>query len=175
MNDENKFYFKPLAIKNYESTLDELMSVAYKEYNKKRSITNYMLGSTIFVSQYPKFWNPYHQKYSMLQRPYKTCQTNGRAKSVINDSWFKILLFNINIYCGLHFQQILISSKKEGNENKTMEIQSIIQSIKFSEQHIPQSLSLGQTLDFVQNQNEIVSYFHEEDTISCIITPGNHL
>ena len=64
---------------NYESTLNKLMSVAYKQYNKKRSIANYMLGGTIFVSKYPKFWNPYHQKYSMLPRPYKSWQTNGNA------------------------------------------------------------------------------------------------
>ena len=62
---------------NYETTLKKLMSVAHKKYN--RSIANYMLGSTIFVSKYPKFWNPYRKKYSMLPRPYKSCQTNGKA------------------------------------------------------------------------------------------------
>ena len=65
---------------NYESTLNKLMYFTYKKYNKKRLITNYMLGSTIFVSQYPKIWKPYHQKYSILPRPYKTCQTNGNGK-----------------------------------------------------------------------------------------------
>ena len=42
------------------------MIVAYKQYDKKRSSSSHMLGSTIFVSQYPKFWNLYHGKYSML-------------------------------------------------------------------------------------------------------------
>ena len=70
---------------NYETTLKKLMSVAYKKYNKKRSIANYMLGSTIFVSKYPKFWNPYRKKYSMLPRPYKSCQTNGGVKRFLND------------------------------------------------------------------------------------------
>ena len=95
------------------------MSVVYKQYNRKRSITNHILGSTIFVSQYPKFWNPYHQKYSMLPRPYKTCQTNGNAKKIINDPWFKTLLFDVTIYYRLHLQLI------------------IMQSINFSEQYIP--------------------------------------
>ena len=86
-----------------------------------------MLGSTIFVSQYPKFWNPYHQKYSMLPRPYKTYQRNGNAKKITNDPWFNNLLSDITIYCSLHLQQILITSKKEGNKNKILQLPSIIQ------------------------------------------------
>ena len=101
-----------------------------------------MLGSTIFVSKYPKFWNPYHQKYSMLQRPYKSCQTNGKAQFFFYDSWFEN---DITIYCCLHLQQTLEKSKKEENEKKIMEIQSIIKSIDFLENKIPQSLRLGQT------------------------------
>ena len=90
------------------------------------------------------------------------------------------LLFDITIYCHLHLQQILEKSKKEENEKKIMEIQSIIKLIIFLENKIPQSLRLGQTFftqlvivgDFVQHQNEIVSHFDEDDIISCIITLG---
>ena len=59
LNDKNKYYYNNLSKMGYKGTLKKLMSVAYKQYNKKRSIANYMLGSTIFVSQYPKFWNEY--------------------------------------------------------------------------------------------------------------------
>ena len=58
---------------------------------------------------------------------------------------------------------------------KNMNIQSIIKSINFLENKIPQSLKLGQTFftqlvivgDFVQHQNEIVSYFDEDDIALC--------
>ena len=92
LNDKNKFYFKPLSLLNYETTLKQSLSFAYKQYNKKGSIANYVLGSTIFASKYPKLWNPYHEKYSMLPRPYKSCQTNGDAKKIWKDPWFKNLL-----------------------------------------------------------------------------------
>ena len=109
------------------------MAVAYKKYNKKRSIANYMHGSTIFVSKYPKYWNTYHQKYSMLPRPYKRCQTNGKAQKFLSHPWFENLIFDITIYCCLHLQQILETSKKEENAKIIMEIQSIIKSINFCE------------------------------------------
>ena len=85
-----------------------------------------MLGSTIFVSKYPKFWNPYRKKYSMLPRPYKSCQTNGKAKKFLNDSWLENLAFDITIYCRLHLQQILEKSKKEENEKKVWEINLLL-------------------------------------------------
>ena len=81
MNDKNKYYFKPFSQINYETTLKKLISVAYKKYNKKGSIANYMLGSTIYGSKYPKFWNPYYKKYSMLPRPYKSFETNWKCKN----------------------------------------------------------------------------------------------
>ena len=92
----------------------------------------------------------------------------------------KNLLFDITIYCRLHLQPILEKSQKKENEKKIMEIQSIIKSINFWENKIPQSLRLGQTFftqlviaeDFVQHQNEIVSHFDEDNIISCIITLG---
>ena len=110
----------------------------------------------------------------------KSCQTNGKAQKNLNDSWFENPLFDITIYWCLHLQQILEKSKKEENGKIIMGIQSINKSINFSENKIPQSLRLGQIFftqlvivgDFVQHQNEIVSYFDEDDIISCIITLG---
>ena len=96
----------------------------------------YLALQYLYLKKY-NFLNPYHQKYSILPRPYKTRQTNGNVKSVGNDLWFKNLLFDINIYFRLHLQPILISIKKEGNENRIMKIQSIIQSINFLEQYSP--------------------------------------
>ena len=95
--------------------------------------------------------------------------------------WFKNLFFDITIHFCLHLQQILEKSKKEENEKKIMEIQSIIKSINFLENKIPQSLRLGQPFftqlviveDRVQYQNEMVSHFDEDDIISCIITLGD--
>ena len=164
----------------YKATLKKLMSVAYKQYNKKRSIANYMLGSTIFVSQYPKFWNEYDKTYSMLPRPYKNCQINGKAKDIFKELWFKNLVYDITIYCRLHLQQMFVISKKENNEKKTKEIGTTIELINFAEKKIPQSLRLGETFftqlvivgDMKQNQNEILAHFDEEDIISCIITLG---
>ena len=80
LNDKNKNYYNNLSKMGYKGTLKKLMSVAYKQYNKKRSIANYMLGSTIFVSQYPKFWNEYDQTYLMLPRPYKIVKQMARPK-----------------------------------------------------------------------------------------------
>ena len=62
----------------------------------------------------------------MLPRPYKTCETNGNDKKIINGPWFKNLRFDTNIYCHLHLQQIFITSLKKGNKNKILEKQSII-------------------------------------------------
>ena len=81
------------------------------------------------------------------------------TQKIINDPWFKNLLFDITIYCRLHLQQI--------DERRIMELQSFILSIYFSEKYIPQSLRLRHMFftqliivgDFVQYQNEIVSYF----------------
>ena len=54
-----------------------MMNVAYKKYNKKRSILNHMLGSTIFISKYPQFKNPISGLYSMIPRPYEICVPKG--------------------------------------------------------------------------------------------------
>ena len=181
LNEKNKNYYNNLSKMGYKGTLKKLMSVAYKQYNKKRLIANYMLGSTIFVSQYPKFWNEYDQTYSMLPRPYKNCQTNGKAQKMLNEQWLKNLIFDITIYCRLHLQQMLFKSKKENDKEKTMEILYIIKLINFAENRIPQSLRLGQTFftqlvivgDMIQNENQILSHFDEEDIISCIVTLGD--
>ena len=66
---------------NYETTLKKLISVARKKYNKKISIANYMRGSTIFVSKYPKFWIPYHQNTRCYQDPTKVVKQMGRHKN----------------------------------------------------------------------------------------------
>ena len=58
LNDESKSYYHHLNINNYKYALKDMMNFAYKKYNKKRSISNHMLGSTIFRSKYPQFKNP---------------------------------------------------------------------------------------------------------------------
>ena len=58
LNHQFKSYYHHFNINNYKYSLKDMWNVAYKKYNKKRSISNQMLGSTIFRSKYPQFKNP---------------------------------------------------------------------------------------------------------------------
>ena len=108
-----------------------------------------MLGSTIFVSKHPKYWNPYHQKYSILPRPLHLQQILEKSKEEENEKKKTEIQSIIKLINFL--------------ENK------IPQSLKLGQTCLTQLVIVG---DFVQHQNEILSHFDVDDFISCIIILG---
>ena len=59
-----------------------------KNTTKKLSISNQMLGSTIFASKYLQFKNPMSGLYSMIPQSYETCRLEGTGEWFMKRKWF---------------------------------------------------------------------------------------
>ena len=77
LNNQSKNCYHYWNINNYKYSVKDMMNVAYKKYNKKRSLSNLMFGSAIFASKCTQFKNPILGLYSKLPRPYETCRPKG--------------------------------------------------------------------------------------------------
>ena len=74
--DNTKHRFKNSKINKYRSTVNKLISKVSRQKNKKRTIENYLFGSTCFVGPTPRYFHEDRCKYEMIPRPYRDFKLN---------------------------------------------------------------------------------------------------
>ena len=100
-----------------------MMNIAYRKYSKKRYFSNYVLGSTIFVSKSPQLKNQIAGSYSISPLTFVMCHPEeiGLCKK-----WSRHLLFNLDAYCLLHVYHLISVYKGKGNHKKLVDMKLLL-------------------------------------------------
>ena len=176
-------------LENYQSTIAELTTELAKQKveNKRRGITNYLMGCTMFGGNTgPKHINPLKEnKESMIPRFYKTSYPGSRVANYLNNSYFRELVLSLSelterlLYSQLVYYQLL-------GDDRDLEyiqlLQQQLDTIQFVKEHIPSELRVCGSI-FTQgvvvgdatstNKNGIHPHLDSNDVLSCVITLGN--
>lgn len=175
--------------KNYLDTIAQLTTLLaeQKAINKKRGITNYLMGCTMFGGNTgPKHINPLKDyNESMIPRFYKTGYPGSTVDKFLNETYFHKLVLSLSdhterlLYIQLVYYQLLDNDQ---NLKYIQLLQQQLDTIRFVKKHVPSELRLCGSI-FTQgvvigdttsiNKNGIHPHLDSNDELSCVITLGN--
>lgn len=174
---------------NYKLTLNKLTELLMdsKSKNKKRGVTNYVIGCTTAAGgTFPMFVNAKSKKgRSYIPRPYWSCLPDSLVSILLNSDMFSKFLKGIsNLTIKLLIKQLKNYQSKVTDKNKhyiqLLKLQ--LDTIFFIKKHVPASLLVGESF-FTQmamvgdtvltKHNGMNPHVDDKDLLSVVVTLGN--
>ncbi len=167
-------YTKKLNFKTLYETIEQLTLHCDKMKTDTRSVTMYLMGSTMGRTQSPMFLPKHTSKQKILPRPFVKSRPPSKLLEITKEFWFTYLIRLMEEVTLQHINKVIETYKEE-------HYIKIKRSLTFAKKYIPKCLRVCDTF-FTQvgilcnedKVNECRINLHKDkgDIISCILTLG---